>query len=665
MYQPFRPAKTIFIILGILLCPLLLPAQQQVQYDIQVNPGLSAGTFSVKGNLSFLADPGAGDSVAIMLSKCPAPPVLRLRTPGIQIERTDTTSNEVGDILYHMKFTKELPAGARLEFAFEYERGARPSFQYYIDSAFCMAGGYGSAWYPQVASRAEDGSNDRTRGTGTISVTLPVELTPVMAASTLRIAASGQMRTYSFHYDVPDIFSLYIGPYQRQEIKGTLPFYCFTLSKDVDGAALSARASGVMSYLVSQFGPLDIPNFTIIEFPDAVSERTGIGGASIMGGIVMPANALKRFNYALFGHELSHQWWGNKVLARGEKGAEMLCEGMAQYGSLQVVQQFDSAQAILYRRTGYPGYIPDQSGFGYLKNAAAGIDAPLADLTNANGHTIGDSKGFLVLELLSNTIGKDLFHKTLRLIGDKYKRSGLSWQEFLQELETAHGSSLQWFYDQWFCRKGAPAWQSSWQQQGQELQLTVRQTDSIYRLPLEVQITYAGGQQELQQVTVQAKEQLLKLPVTGRVTAVKIDPYFKVIHWDEELTPMAREMSKVQRVQQLRIEQKTAEAEQLALAYLAEGFPEDRYGVEFSLLYAVGRMKGIEGKNEEALSYYQQALRCAVRFPDLLANAYYRIALIAKQQKDDELFRWACAHAIKADVLNNGKDGMQAKIRQL
>lgn len=662
--KPVRPATAIvFSWCIILLCPLLLRAQDQLHYDLQVNASLPERKFNVQGTLSFLITSDATDSIVVMLSKCVAPPSIQVRTPGVRIARTDTTVNGVGDLLYHMRFAKPLSPGSRLELAYAYERGAAPSFQYYIDSTFCMAGGYGSAWYPQIASRAEDGSRKYTRASGTIHVTAPPPYMPVMAASKLETGANG--KTYTFRYSAPDIFSLYIAPYQRQEVKGPVPFYCFTISKGTDGAAISAKASQVMDHLVTLFGPLSIPNFSIIEFPDAVAEKTGIGGASLMGGILMPANALKRFNYALFGHEMAHQWWGNKVLSRGNEGSQMLSEGLAQYGSLQVVEAFDSSGAILYRKTGYPGYIADQSGFGYLKNAAAGIDAPLNALTAENGHTIGDSKGFMVLELLSNTIGKDTFHQALRTIGDKYHQSGLSWDQFLQEVERAHGSSLQWFYDQWFNRTGAPAWKTAWQQQEQELLITLTQTDSLYRLPLEVEIIDANGNRSLQRINLTERVQQLRLPVTAQVKAVKVDPYFKVIHWDEELAPRARAMSKLQRVLQLRIAQKPDEAEKLALSYLKEGFPEDPYGVEFSLLYAVARLKAAKGEEDEALVYFQRALQCATRSSDLLAYAYYRIAQIAKRKKDEKLFQWACLHAVKADELNEGKDGMKEMVRLL
>jgi hypothetical protein len=665
MGQSISVSKIITLILGVLLYPLLSAAQQDLHYDLRVNASLAGKTFSVKGTLSFLAGPDATDAVAITLSKCSTAPSIRLKHPSPDIVSVDTSTNTTGDFVYRFRFRKKLRAGSRLEFAYHYERGAEPAFQYYMDSTFCMAGGYGAAWYPQVLSRMDDSTEKYTRGTAVIRVTLPQPLVAVMAAATRTVTANAPTGTYEFHYTTPDIFSLYIGAYRRQEVKGAIPFYYFSLGPEVDAAALSAKGSEVLAYLVSLFGRLTIPDFSVIEFPDAVSERTGIGGASIMGGIVMPASALKRFNYALFGHEFSHQWWGNKVLSRGDKGAQMLSEGLAQYGSLQVVQHFDSAHALLYRKTGYPGYISDQCGFGYLKNAAAGIDAPLSQLNDANGHTIGASKGFLVLELLSNTVGKETFHKTLQHIGDQYNQSGISWQDFLKEMETAHGSSLQWFYRQWFDRTGVPAWQIAWQQQQNELLLTVTQTDSTYRLPLEVLVTYTSGESILQQISVQERETQVQLPVSALVTAVQVDPFFKVIHWDEALKPMARELSKVQRVQQLRIEQKHEGAEKLALSYLQAGFPEDHYGAEFSLLYNLARIKGTQGKEEEALAYYQEALRCATRFPDLLAYTYYRIAQIARRKKDQTLFRWACDQAVKADVLNDGKDDMQAKINQL
>lgn len=642
------------IILLYVLVPALLTAQRKLDYRLQVSTDPAKQSFFVQGRFTFDTEAAAADSVDIVISKGAGPATLQLQ--GIAAGM-DTIHKSNGDIIYRWHFRSSLPAGTPLHFTCAYERGGAPAFQFYLDSSFCMAGGYGAAWYPQVT----DGAGNHTRGTGTITVTTPAGMMPVMASST--VTATGN--TYTFHYAQPDIFSLYIGRYTRQEYKAQRSFYTYSLSKGVDGNDLSRKSAAVLDYLSSQFGPLSIPNFSIIEYPDYVAEITGIGGASILGGVAMPTGALRQFNYALFGHEIGHQWWGNKVLAAGSKGESMLSEGLAQYGSLQVVSHFDSAHAMQYRRTGYPGYISDQCGLGYLTNAAAENDEPLVALTGNNGHTIGDSKGFLALELLSAIVGKPAFHKALRTIGDKYSSNGVSWENFQAEVEKAHGSSLQWFYWQWFERTGAPSWRSSWEQQQDKLKLSITQKDSIYQLPLEVLITYSNGATTLQHISISDRNNRLQLPVKGTVTNVQLDPYFKVLHWDEALTPQAMAQAKVVQVLNLRRQQKNDEAMQLARSYLEEGFPDDHYGVEYTLLYQMGRIAAIQHKDKEALAYYQRALQCVSRAPDLLAYTYYRIAQLAAAQHDDALMRWAAANAVKADAAGDQSEGMAAKVAEL
>jgi hypothetical protein len=640
-------------------------AQKNLRYQMEVTADLTKGSFAVKGSMSFLTEAYSADSIQIVISKGNTEPIIRLLNKEVKISKTDTSRNTSGDIVYQLRFSRSLAPGSQLDFDFQYERGATRSFQYFIDTTFCMAGGYGSAWYPQLNSIAEDGSKKYTRARGTITVTTAANLTAVMAASTSKIASGSSGKTVVFSYTEPDIFSLYIGNYTVHPYKGIVPFYAYTLANTSYNEEVAIKSEQVLSFLSTQFGPLKIPGFSIIEFPEHVSEQTGIGGASLLGGILMPSSAIRRFNYALFGHELAHQWWGNLVMAKGDKGEAILSEGMAQYGSLQVVQKFDPEHALDYRKTGYPGYINDQSGFGYLKNAAAGNDEPLTRLTGSNDHIIADSKGFLVLELLSETIGKQKFNKALHQISSKYQVSGLRWEDFTTEMTQAYGSNLDWFFRQWFEQTGVPEWKTEWSQGQKELLLTITQSNNSYRLPLDVLISYENGESTLKKIAISKAVSSMKIPVKGKVSSVKTDPYFKIIHWEESLKPAAFAMSKVSAVQKLRIEQQYEAAEKLALSYVDTLSKTDKYGVEFSLLYILGRMKGSQKKNTEALEYYMRAIKCAVRTPDYLAYTYYRIAQIAVEKKDKELFNWAVQNALKADEINNNNDHIRTMTDRL
>ncbi len=652
---------TVLILASIFSFPVAF-SQQHPDYQIRVITDPGTGKFSVSGSLRFATDTASADSIQVAISKTVAPPILRLEGLKSTVRHRAKKS---GDIAYTFVFRRKLKPGTKLKLSFSYERGNAPTFQYYNDSNFVMAGGYGSAWYPQLVSDLASGNGDYLKATGKLSVTTPLPLIAVMASSTITRDTSQSAVTSSFTYLHPDIFSVYIGRYAIQQFSGFIPFYTYHLNDDINGKDLSEKSAAVLNYLKGIFGNLTIPNFSIIEFPDYVAEKTGIGGASLLGGILMPTGALRNFNYALFGHELGHQWWGNKVMTSGTEGISVMTESMAQYGSLQVVEHFDSVHAIDYRRNGYPGYIPDQSGIGYLKNAAAGNDEPLVSLTGSNQHMIADSKGFLALELLSQVMGKDKFHRAATQIGEMYGKRGLNFENFIKGFEKEYGRSLQWFIDQWFRRTGAPAWTSSWKQEGRTATLAIKQKQHVYTLPLEVQVVYANGKKELQQIHLHKAEESYPLAVSENVDTIIVDPYFRVLHWDESLMPRVLALAKLQRVIKLRIDQQPEEAAGLAQRYLDSGIVDDPYGLEFYLLNFLGRMSMVANHDEEALDFYLRSLRTVSRDEKQLALTYYRIALLASRKNDKKLMDWASANAIKADRNNNFVDGIAKEISVL
>ena len=634
------------------------------QYDLRVEVNLVAKHLRVQGTVAFAADDRARDSVDVVVNKTMGRPTFRLLSPTRPQLVVKEVLTDDGQAAYRFIFGRRLAPRQAVRIGFACQGGALPATQFYLDSSYCLAGGYNVAWYPQVLARQPDNSTTTMEGTGTIRVTTARPFTPVIMGSQSRQVTKGKLKITEFTLRTPTIFSFFVGHYTRTDYPGSVPTSAYRLTRDTATAGYLRNCSRIIAALAEEFGSYPFNSFNILEYPEEVSVKLNIGGSSEYAGITLPTASFgNRFNYALFGHELAHQWWGNTVGSAGTKGTGILSEGMAQFGSLQAVKRFDPAQAERYRRAGYPGYLKDQSGLGYLTLAAGGNDVALQDVGSAQAHSIGDSKGFLVLELLSETIGKERMRTALHTITAKYRDQPLTWEAFLTEIQQAAGQDLGWFYEQWLNRPGAPDWTLTWQQQAGQVALTVVQQPPSYRLRLDAEFIGTHGETARRTVEVAGATTHLEVPVAFVVKQVRLDPEFKVLHWDEEYRPQALALAAASSVKNLRLAGKVPEALATGEAALPKVSQPDQYGAEFALCYELGRLQaGRAGENvafrEEAIAYYLRAIRCPVRDPQGLTNAYLRLAQLAHAKSDAALFAWAKGHALTADMLTGNAVGV-------
>ena len=231
------------------------------------------------------------------------------------------------------------------------------------------------------------------------------------------------------------------------------------------------------------------------------------------------------------GHELSHQWFPHAVELRTPPGLYME-EALAEYGGLRVVETIAGPEAARRLRTTGFEYDPIYSALAYFKFVGAGVDHPLADLQPKLEHrNLAYNKGFLVFDMLSREIGRAEFQRILHEITQQHRFQPITWHEFIRATELGAGRNLDWFFEQWFGRSGAPDWQLSWSQQGDTLRGAITQAEPYYRARLKVEVRGSEGRRLVQVVETTGPRVDFVLPVGFRAQSAILDPEYEVLRW--------------------------------------------------------------------------------------------------------------------------------------
>ena len=210
------------------------------------------------------------------------------------------------------------------------------------------------------------------------------------------------------------------------------------------------------------------------------------------GGMEHQTNSFINSEYdQLVAHELSHQWFGDRVTCRSWTDI-WLNEGFAQYMQFIYLQNFDTALVMPYlnatrtKVTAQPGgsvKVPDTS------NASRIFDARLSYL-----------KGSCGLHMIRWKLGDALFFKALQqYLNDPliaYKNATTA--DLQRNLESISGQSFRDFFKNWYEGEGYPSYQVQWSEnKNNQVKIRLGQTTShpsvsFYAMPVPLQLKGAG-----------------------------------------------------------------------------------------------------------------------------------------------------------------------------
>jgi len=447
-------------------------------------------------------------------------------------KRFSETENDIVRIRYQGSFSDRVP---ELNF---FNAWIGPDISYAL---------YPGRWYPEMSGPAR-------RSKGKISYFVPENWTvaSVGKLTAEKILPSGKQ--YDFDIASPVEYCFAAAPFRslRRNIEG-LDVGVFLLGGGPEKAEYYLENCGkIVRFLKDLCGFFPYDGYSVIEFPQ---ELLGNAGGGSYEGITfyIPGAMPDRFFYLpVFGHEIGHLWWGNFV--RGAEGP-VINEGLAQLSmALYLEQAFGETTFRTILKNGAPELLLIHSARSYfhaLQSPAASDRALLSLLlrgedlelgipskTKTNTlHMLANSKGCFVFVMLRDLIGGEAFRAGLRGALARFAWKTMTLADLRGEFEKAAGRNLEWFFDQWFFRKGAPEFVLSYaaevQGAGWVVKGRIRQIRDVYRAAAEI-VFVKDGVRETKVVEIGAEETGFSFVLPFKPDAVLFDPDYKILRWTDE-----------------------------------------------------------------------------------------------------------------------------------
>ena len=180
------------------------------------------------------------------------------------------------------------------------------------------------------------------------------------------------------------------------------------------------------------------------------------------------------FSRNLIAHELAHQWFGDKITCGSWKDI-WLNEGFATYLSGLTIENLDGNAAFTTWKQQRINSITSQpNGAVYL------TDSDTTNVSRIFSGRLSYDKGSMVLHMLRKKLGDTDFFQGLKnyLSDPNHAYAYAKTEDFIGIMESTSGQNLTEFFNDWLYNQGYPSYNIQWHQSGNQLHITVSQTQS-------------------------------------------------------------------------------------------------------------------------------------------------------------------------------------------
>ena len=307
-----------------------------------------------------------------------------------------------------------------------------------------------------------------------------------------------------------------------------------SLAIDVQGSPRSIReletvasqAADIASFYASLLGDIPYPSLTVTLTDSRLPGGHSPAYFAVMNhelrrplgmGISWGTDPVSFSDYPSFflAHEIAHQWWGQAV---GWKNyhEQWLSEGLAQYFAALNAERHHGPEVFsdILRQMRRWAMRHSDEGPIYLGYRLGHLDGEPRVF-----RALVYNKGAMVLHMLRGLVGDDAFFAGLRRFYHQWRFRNAGTDALQLAFEIEAGRSLSRFFDRWIHDDELPELMFSSHTEttasGQEIVLRFEQlTESLFDLPVTVDLTYRSGEEEA--VIVLVTERVTEVRVPGR-----------------------------------------------------------------------------------------------------------------------------------------------------
>ena len=326
-----------------------------------------------------------------------------------------------------------------------------------------------------------------------------------------------------------------------QENPGPPPLASYA-SSDVRSVRknLLVEAGRILEFYESRFGSFPFENLRVVQrlwrtagghspasfiilndLPRVTNAGSGVR-ERLVGNPNSPVDLSSQWREYFLAHEIAHQWWGQGVTWARYKD-QWLSEGLSQYSSALYLQSKYGDEALAEILKKFSRWTEKKSVWGPIT-----MGSRLSFTDYEAYQAVVYDKTTLVLNMLHDLLGDEVFFSGLKEFFGAYKFTAASTGQFRRMLEKVSGRDLNDFFRLWFDSHLLPDAQVRYsiekQRAGVLLKIRVSQFNENFVFPLWILWEDEHGAQRREKLIVDQKSQEFEFSLPGPAGKLDVNP---------------------------------------------------------------------------------------------------------------------------------------------